>query len=120
MSTTVSILGGFGNLEDNLLQFPDETVRTVALRSYCRTTASWPIWWLDGRNPTHLDAPVIGKFAGHTGLFFADDVLNGQPIKVRFTWTAAPGKNPHWEQAFSGDGGVSWEANWTMVFRRKA
>jgi hypothetical protein len=25
---------------------------------------------------------------------------------------------PRWEQAFSPDGGQSWETNWKMTFRR--
>ena len=116
LSSTRKILGGFGNLEDNLLHFPDETFRAVAMRSYCRATGSWSIWWLDGRNPLRLDPPVVGRFSGHVGLFFADDMLNGRPIKVRFTWRALPGQNPQWEQAFSDDAGASWETNWTMAF----
>lgn len=115
-SSTVKILGGYGNLEDNLLHFPDGTFRAVAMRSHCARTGLWSIWWLDGRNPTHLDTPVVGRFSDHTGTFFADDVLDEQPIKVRFIWTASPGQDPRWEQAFSNDGGATWETNWTMRF----
>lgn len=60
--------------------------------------------------------PVRGRFMDGVGLFYADDVLNGQPIRVRFTWTATPGAHPRWEQSFSNDGGASWETNWTMEF----
>ena len=118
LSSTSKILGGFGNLEDNILHFPDGPVRAVAMRSYCRKSGEWSIWWLDGRNPTQLDKPVVGKFENHIGLFFADDILDGQAIKVRFTWTATPGEHPRWEQAFSNDGGRSWETNWKMEFFR--
>ena len=86
------------------------------MRAYAPEKWTWSIWWLDGRNPTHLDAPVVGGFSGHIGLFFADDVLDGKPIKVRFTWTANPGQNPRWEQAFSDDAGRNWETNWRMEF----
>lgn len=115
-SSTRKTLGGFGNLEDNILDFPDGRVRALALRSYCAEAGTWSIWWLDGRHPTTLDVPVVGSFADHVGLFFADDVFEGQPIKVRFTWTARPGTSPTWEQAFSNDGGATWETNWTMRF----
>lgn len=117
LSSTVRALGGFGNLEDNLLDFPDGAFRAIAVRSFCRSARAWSIWWLDGRNPTALDVPVSGRFSDGVGLFFADDVLDGQPIKVRFTWTAKPGAHPRWEQAFSNDAGASWETNWTMEFR---
>ena len=116
LSETMKILGGFGNLEDNLLHFPDGSFHAVAMRSYCIKSETWRIWWLDGRNPTHLDTPVIGKFIADTGLFFSDDVLDNQPIKVRFTWTAVSGKNPCWDQAFSRDDGATWETNWKMEF----
>lgn len=115
-SSTRKTLGGFGNLEDNILDFPDGRVRALAMRSYCADTRTWSIWWLDGRHPATLDVPVVGSFDGHVGLFFADDVLQGQPIRVRFTWTARPGTDPTWEQAFSNDGGTIWETNWTMRF----
>ncbi len=117
-SSTRKILGGFGNVEDNVLFIPHEQVRAAAFRSYDATSQSWSIWWLDGRAPHSLDVPVVGTFAQNVGIFYADDVLDGRPIKVRFTWDATPGANPRWEQAFSGDGGATWETNWTMEFRR--
>jgi hypothetical protein len=119
LSSTVKTLGGFGNLEDNLLHFPEGDVRAIALRSFCPDSNTWSIWWLDGRNPTALDVPVKGSFANHVGLFYADDVLDGRAIRVRFTWRATPGEHPRWEQAYSADDGVSWETNWTMVFVRR-
>ena len=39
-------------------------------------------------------------------------------IRVGFTWNARPGGKPSWEQALSGDSGVTWETNWTMEFER--
>lgn len=115
-SSTRRTLGGFGNLEDNLLHFPQGSFRAVALRSYNPQTKKWSIWWLDGRFPDALDVPVVGEFNDGVGLFFANDVLNGVPIMVRFKWIASDAKQPRWEQAFSADNGVSWETNWTMVF----
>lgn len=117
-SSTHKILEGFGNLEDNVLHFPAGEVRAVALRSYDPQTSTWAIWWLDGRAPHHLDTPVVGSFSGTVGTFLAHDVLDGRPIQVRFLWRTNPGALPTWEQAFSADGGVTWETNWTMEFVR--
>ena len=117
-SSTRKILGGFGNVEDNVLNFPAGAVRAAAFRSFDSTTGTWAIWWLDGRAPLSLDAPVVGSFSGTVGTFFVDDSLGGRPITVRFTWKANPGSNPTWEQAFSDDGGTTWETNWTMEFER--
>jgi hypothetical protein len=117
-SSTRKILEGFGNVEDNVLYFPDQVVHAAAFRSFDARSETWAIWWLDGRAPHHLDAPVVGGFTGSVGRFFADDSLEGVPIKVRFIWNSNLGGNPTWEQAFSADGGVTWETNWTMEFSR--
>lgn len=113
------ILGGFGNLEDNLLHFPGSSFRAIALRSYNSETRKWSIWWLDGRFPDSLDTPVVGGFANGVGLFYADDMFEGMPIKIRFMWSLAAPNQPRWEQAFSSDGGTTWETNWTMDFLPK-
>ena len=116
-SHTSPILGGFGNIEDNSLDLPDGAYRAVAMRSFDEARSEWAIWWLDGRNPTTLDSPVIGGFTDDIGTFYADDTLDGRPIRVRFTWRADQA-SPRWEQAFSPDGGASWETNWVMNFTR--
>ena len=118
-SSTRKILDGFGNIEDNVLSFPDGEVKAAAFRSFDQGSQSWAIWWLDGRVPHNLDMPVVGSFEGSVGTFFANDSLDGKPITVRFTWHANPGGNPVWEQAFSGDDGKTWETNWVMEFVRQ-
>jgi hypothetical protein len=119
-STTRKILRGFGNVEDNVLNFPEASVHAAAVRSFNTKTKTWAIWWLDGRSPHHLDVPVVGRFAQGIGSFYANDVLDGRPIRVRFIWYPNPGSQPRWEQAFSADGGQTWEVNWVMHFQRVA
>lgn len=119
-SSTSKILGGAGNVEDNQMFFPEGTFRAAAIRSYCAKSGTWSIWWLDGRHPTALQQPVVGRFENGIGIFYADDVLGDRPIKVRFTWRVPPSGRPHWEQAFSGDAGLTWETNWTMEFTPRA
>ena len=116
--STRKVLGGFGNVEDNLLHLPEGAYRALALRSFDPHRRQWSIWWLDARVPGQIDVPVVGTFDGRVGTFYADDTLNGAPIRIRFIWCAADPTNPRWEQAFSADAGASWETNWTMEFRR--
>ena len=111
------ILGGAGNMDDNVLDFRGGAYRAVTLRTYDPATGQWSIWWFDNRNPSHLDPPVVGGFKNGVGTFYADDTFKGKPIRVRFLWTNLATK-PHWEQAFSDDGGKTWETNWIMEFVR--
>lgn len=119
-STTQKILGGLGNIEDNTLELPESPYRAVALRSFNSAKAQWAIWWLDSRSPWSLDTPVVGRFATGVGLFYADADLDGSPTRVRFMWTVPCPDMPRWEQAFSLDGGNTWETNWTMDFSRRS
>jgi hypothetical protein len=115
-----AILGGGGNVDDNLLHLPGGHYRAATLRTHDAATGRWSIWWLDARQPHRLDVPVVGAFEHGVGRFFAHDVLDGRAIRVRFLWTDTHTPSPHWEQAFSADGGASWEVNWTMRFHRSA
>ncbi|MBO9577767.1 MAG: hypothetical protein J7480_03235 [Microbacteriaceae bacterium] len=117
--STRQILGGYGNVENNVLHLPEGAYRAVALRSFDAATGSWSIWWLDGRFPGRLDVPVVGSFADGVGTFTAEDVLDGVPIVVRFVWSRVHADELRWEQAFSADAGQTWETNWTMAFRRR-
>ena len=113
--TSRKILGGLGNMDDNVLNLPDDTYTAVTVRTYDRANERWSIWWFDSRNPGHLDPPVVGRFENGVGTFYADDNFNGKPIRIRFLWNQNADA-PHWEQAFSADGGKTWETNWTMDF----
>jgi hypothetical protein len=112
------VLGGNGNVEDNVLHISTGAYRALALRSFDPARGDWAIWWLDNRAPHSLDVPVIGRFENGVGTFLADDMLNGAPVKLRFLWLRTDTENPRWEQALSADGGESWETNWTMDFER--
>jgi len=119
--TTVvrKVLGGFGNVDDNVLELPAGHYRAVTLRSFDPVRKIWSIWWLDGRYPGTLDTPMVGQFSDGVGVFYADDRFNGMPIRVRFVWSVPRPDAPRWEQAFSADGGTTWETNWTMDFARR-
>ena len=91
----------------------------MSFRFFDPEAKRWSIYWADSRRPGVLDPPVFGAFANGSGVFEGTDVLAGKPILVRFTWTDVDTGAPRWEQAFSGDGGESWESNWVMEFTRR-
>jgi hypothetical protein len=114
------LMNGWANVDESIFQIPSGgTYRGVTLRSYDGVTGTWNIWWLDGRSPSApLDPPVRGRFAHGIGVFYADDTLRGKPVKVRFTWSHISATTARWEQAFSGDGGKTWETNWVTDFTK--
>jgi hypothetical protein len=117
--TAQLLMDGSANMDDNVLEMPTGTYRGVTLRAYDPKTGYWQIWWLDGRNPhADLDPPMRGRFEHGVGTFYADDTLRGMPIKERFIWQNLSPTKSHWEQAFSADGGKTWETNWTSDFER--
>lgn len=111
-------LGGLGTIDDNVIHIPSGSYRAVGLRAFDPKAGKWLIWWLDGRNPEKIEPPVAGGFKDGRGVFEGEDVLNGRPIKVRFEWSRITKTSAHWEQAFSPDGGRTWEVNWRMDFTR--
>ena len=90
----------------------------LSFRFYDPVTELWSSYWTDSRRPGLLDPPVIGSFSGEVGVFEGDAALDTRPIRVRVTWSHVATPHPRWEQAFSDDGGETWETNWVMDFTR--
>ncbi|WP_198683178.1 hypothetical protein [Peristeroidobacter agariperforans] len=111
------ILGGLGNFDENVLRDPNGTYQASSLRLFNPGAQQWSIWWLDSRFPA-VEPPVVGGFQGGKGTFYAHDVFKGQPIRVRTTYELLKSDRAQWTQAFSPDGGASWEVNWVMDFKR--
>ena len=61
-----------------------------------------------------------GRFEDGVGTFYGEDVFEGRPIRVRFLWSDITPVSARWAQAFSPDGGETWETNWIMDFTRAA
>jgi len=59
---------------------------------------------------------MVGRFMGGIGEFFGDETVDGKPVLCRFRWTQPTADSARWEQAFSDDGGRTWETNWIMTF----
>jgi hypothetical protein len=111
------ILGGIGNMDD----FVAETWRPgfigMSLRLFNPATKLWSIYWMSNQTGK-LEPAVVGCFKDGIGIFEGDDTLEGKPIRVRFTWSGITATSALWEQAFSDDGGQTWETNWIMRMTR--
>lgn len=109
---------GQANLEEYEATLPDgKRLRGLALRLFDPHARRWTIHWANASNGT-LDPPMAGTFSGGVGTFYGYEDYRGRRIFVRFLWSAPRPHVARWEQAFSVDGGATWETNWTMAFTR--
>ncbi|HXS73862.1 MAG TPA: hypothetical protein VN725_07430 [Rhodanobacteraceae bacterium] len=117
-ATCHPILGGMGNRDEIATDdFGDTHFIGMSLRLFDPGARRWSIWWADNRRGI-LEPPVSGGFADGTGIFEGLDQHEGAPVRVRFVWNSLDPERPRWEQAFSPDGGATWETNWVMRFER--
>jgi len=111
--------GGLGNEEHYRTDYW-KAFHAIGLNLYEADKHQWALYWIDNRHsPGALQPPVRGRFADGIGTFDGEDTLDGKPIRVCHRWTHTDRNHVHWEQAFSADGGNTWETNWTMDFTRK-
>jgi hypothetical protein len=88
----------------------------MSFRFFAPEGERWSIFRADCRRPGLLDPPRFGLLADEVGTFEGEETFEGRPIRVRFRWSGVSTPTPRWEQAFSDDGGKTWETNWTMTF----
>lgn len=105
----------------NALEFqvsgPNGRIDALNLRLYEPQAQRWSLTFINMRDGL-LTPAVYGGFHGGTGEFYGDDQLGGRPIKVRFLVFHQSPDEARFEQAFSADGGTTWETNWFAVDRR--
>ena len=117
-STERPVMDGLGNLEQyDAPSTPKGPIHAVAMRLYDENSGQWSIYWAP-KGSGAFGIPTVGSFKDGVGTFYDRESYNGHPIVVRFTWTHDGPSSCRWEQAFSGDDGVTWEVNWIMEFTR--
>ena len=65
-----------------------------------------------------LSEPTIGEFRNGRGEFYNQETLRGAAIYVRFIFSDITPTTFRLEQAFSADGGKTWEPNWIATFTK--
>ena len=94
-------------------------IEGLSLRLYNPQAGQWSLNYA-GMGNGLMTAPVYGSFdANGRGIFFGHDMLDGRAILARFVITQVSAAEAHFEQAFSADGGASWEVNWRAVDIRR-
>ena len=110
-STVTKTLDGRANLVELKVEGPAGRIEGISLRLYNPETRQWSLNFASARSGA-LSPPVYGGFAGNCGEFYGQDTWNGRAILVRFVISDITPATAHFEQAFSIDGGRTWEVNW--------
>jgi hypothetical protein len=119
--TTVArkILGGLGNFEEFTLERASGPKEGITARFFDPQSQQWRVYLGDGVNG--LDPrPAIGGFKDGRGAFYSHEPWEGKYILCRVMWSEITATSCHNEQAFSADGGRTWETNWISDFERIA
>jgi hypothetical protein len=118
-SVVRKVWDGDANLgELNVAGAPGQ-IRGLSLRLYNPQTRQWNISWANSNDGLLGPAMVGGFDESGRGEFYNQETYNGQAIFVRFIFSDITKTSFQLEQAFSDDGGKTWEANWIARFTRQ-
>jgi hypothetical protein len=113
------VWGGLANLVELDVAGPSGHLQGLSLRLYNPDSRQWSLNFSNSREGT-LAPPAIGEFKDGRGAFHGQETLKGRAIIVRFLISDMTPTACRFEQAFSDDGGASWEDNWIAIDTRDA
>jgi hypothetical protein len=123
-STVTPWWRGKANVGELELQGPTGHIEGMSVRVYNPATHQWGISFANSAQG-QLGSAMFGGFKDGRGEFYAQDTLNDRMILVRFIFSGvsdlrspATDREFQLEQAFSDDGGKTWEPNWIAKFTR--
>ena len=96
---------------------PAGHLEIFTLRLYNPDSRQWSISFVN-RAVSTLTLPVVGEFKDGHGDFYDQEAYNGRMILVRFSVSGISADSCHFEQAFSPDGGKTWETNFIVTETR--
>lgn len=108
---------GGANLGELAVSGPAGRIEGLSLRTYNPQSHQWHISWCNRADGT-VGPAMIGGFKNGRGEFYNQELFNGRAIFVRFIFSDITANSFQFEQAFSSDGGKTWEANWIATFSR--
>jgi hypothetical protein len=110
---------GRANLAEIDTQGPSGHLEFLSLRLFNPAARQWSLNFVSS-NSGVFGSPMIGAFTNGRGDFYDQEPYDGRAILARFSFlNLAEGSNRD-EQAFSADGGKTWEINWINASKRMA
>jgi hypothetical protein len=117
ISVVHKVWNGRASLFELEVDGPAGHIKGVGLRLYNPQSHQWSLNWANSKDGT-LNQPMIGQFKDGRGAFFDQESFNGRTIFARNSFSDITPNSSRFEQAFSTDGGKTWETNWVMTFTR--
>ena len=112
------LLADRANIVELSVEGPAGKIEGVSLRLYNPKARQWTLNFA-GVNGL-LTPPVTGEFdQNRRGTFYGLDTVNGRSVLVRFVISDVTPNSARFEQAYSADGGTTWETNWIAVDTRR-
>jgi hypothetical protein len=93
-------------------------IENLSLRLYDPRSRQWSLYYAASKGGGLSSVPAVGGFKDGRGEFFDQERFDGRSIVVRNVWSDITPKSCHFEQAFSADGGKTWEVNWVVTDTR--
>ena len=117
ISAARKVLGGLGMVDEITNERASGPAQGITLRLFDPTTQQWSVYFAESVHGV-LTTPLIGRFTQGRGVFYAYEPIAGQHLLSRYLWLEITPTSYRWEQAFSADGGSTWETNWIQDHTR--
>jgi hypothetical protein len=112
------VWNGRGQLEEIEADGPNGHWEGLTLFLYNPQSHQWSQSYAN-RKDGILDTPSIGEFKNGRGELFDQETFNGRAVLLRAVWSDIMPDSHHFEQAFSDDGGKTWEPNFVATLARE-
>ena len=116
-SVVKQLLDQRANVVELDISGPAGRIQALNFRLYESGTDRWSSTFANLRDGL-ITPSVYGTFDDGDATFYGKDQLGGRPIDVRFVIIRRGPDRARFEQAYSDDGGETWETNWISVDRR--
>jgi hypothetical protein len=117
VSVVRKVWNGRASLFELEVQGPAGHIEGVGLRLYNPQSHQWNLNWTNS-SVGMLDGAMIGEFKDGRGEFISRETIDGRSILVRNGFSDITPTSSCFRQAFSADGGRTWETNWIMAMTR--
>jgi hypothetical protein len=113
------IWDGRAQLEEVEADGPNGHFEDLALFLYNPQSHQWNFTFANSKVGELSQPSSVGEFKNGRGEFYDQEAFNGRTILVRIIWGDITADSHRFEQAFSDDGGKTWETNMTADLTRE-